>query len=111
MSICLLSCKKMMPTNSTAQRPFFARPEFLKSLDKPFELPIYIEPVAQALACLGTQDHVPRSKAMNSDALVYLDVEAEESECEGFSSPSSSKSSSSSGSTSSDNYSSDMQKL
>ena len=101
----------MKTTNSTVQRPFFARPEFLESPPKPFQLPGYIEPVAQALAGQGIRDHIPKPKVLNSDALVYFDVEAEESDCDGFSSPSRSTSSSCSGSTSTGNSSDDLEEL
>ena len=96
----------MKTTYSTVQRPFFARPEFLESPPKPFQLPCYIEPVAQALAGHGIRDHIPKPKVLNSDALVYFDVEAE-SDCDGISSPSRSTSSSCSGSTASGNSSDD----
>jgi hypothetical protein len=101
----------MKPTTSYSQRPFFARPEFLESPPKPFVLPIYIEPVAQAFACQGIRDHISQPKVLNSEALVYLDVEAEESDCEGFSSPHHSTSSFCSESTSTSNSSDDLAKL
>ena len=100
----------MKTTNSTMQRPFFARPEFLESPPKLFQLPCYIEPVAQALAVKGTRDHIPKPKVLNSDALVYFDVEAEESDCDGISSPNGSTSSSCSGSSGSSDSSDDLQK-
>jgi hypothetical protein len=93
----------MKTTYSTVQRPFFARPEFLESPPKPFQLPCYIEPVAGH----GIRDHIPKPKVLNSDALVYFDDEAEESDCDGISSPSRSPSSSCSGSTASGNSSDD----
>ena len=97
----------MKTTYSTVQRPFFARPEFLESPPKPFQLPCYIEHVAQALAGHGIRDHIPKPKVLNSDALVYFDVVAEESDCDGISSPSRSTSSSCSGSTATGNSSDD----
>ena len=99
----------MKTTNATVQRPFFARPEFLESPPKPFQLPCYIEPVAQVLAGQGIRDHFPKPKALNSEALVYFDDEAEESDCDGISSPSRSTSSSCSGSTGSGDSSDDLE--
>jgi hypothetical protein len=97
----------MKTTYSTVQRPFFARPEFLESPPKPFQLPCYIEPIAKALAGHGIRDHIPKPKVLISDALIYLDDEAEESDCDGISSPSRSTSSSCSGSTATGNSSDD----
>lgn len=68
---------------SPQHRPFFTRPNFLQSPPKPFDLPIYVEPIAQALASQSISDYIPRPKALNSDALVYFDQSAEESDCEG----------------------------
>ena len=99
----------MRTTNSTVERPFFARPEFLESPPKPFQLPSYIEPVAQVFASQGIRDHFPKPKALNSEALVYFDDEAEESDCDGISSPSRSTSSSCSGSTGSGDSSDDLE--
>ena len=99
----------MRTTNSTVERPFFARPEFLESPPKPFQLPCYIEPVAQALVGHGMRDHIPKPKVLNSDALVYFDVEAKESDCDGISSPNASTSSSCSRSTDTGDSSDDLE--
>jgi hypothetical protein len=99
----------MKTTISTVQRPFFARPEFLESPPKPFHLPSYIEPIAQALAGQDVRDHIPKPKVLNSDALVYFDVEAEESDCDGISSPNGSTSSSCSGSIDTGDSSDDLE--
>jgi hypothetical protein len=83
----------------------------LKSPPKPFHLLVYIEPVAKALIEQGIRDHILKPKVFNSDALVYFDVEAKESECDGFSSPLRSTSSSCSRSTSTGNSIDDLEEL
>lgn len=70
---------------SPKHRPIFTGLEFLQSPPKPFDLRIYVEPVACALASQSISDHIPRPKALHSHALVYFDHSTEESNSDGCS--------------------------
>jgi hypothetical protein len=61
-------------------RPFFLALDFLPSLEKSFELPMYVEPLALAFAAQHIADPIPRTKYLDPRVHELMDVEACESD-------------------------------
>jgi hypothetical protein len=60
-------------------KPFFVARGFFPSPPKPFELPVYVEPLARALAEYSLDDVKMTEGATDTSISRFMDVEAAES--------------------------------
>jgi len=60
---------------SQSNLPFFGRPDFLSSLEKSFDLPVYTKDFAQAFEVHGSTCSLPHRKGIDSRIWDFVDVE------------------------------------
>jgi predicted Co/Zn/Cd cation transporter (cation efflux family) len=62
--------------NPPLHRPLFLVPDFFPSLEKSFQLPVYVEPLVVAFVAQHIVDPVPQTKYLDPRVHELMDVEA-----------------------------------